>query len=180
VSQQKRVGSYGGTVAGEPNSREIAGMISLEDLLWYVDEALAAMSGIVADLGDELANQRIDVPDANSPYAVLTHCLGVIEFWGGEVIADRSVDRDREAEFRASGPVADLLARVPVTRAQLARDLAGLDPAARPRGPVDAEDAATPVGSTQGGVLLHIYEELAQHRGQLEVTRDVLLRTARR
>jgi Protein of unknown function (DUF664) len=168
------------TVAGEPHSREIAGMISLEDLLWYVEEALAAMSGIVADLGDELANQRIDAPDANSPFAVLTHCLGVIEYWGGEVIADRPIDRDREAEFRASGPVADLLARVAVTRAQLTRDLAGLDPAAAPRGPVDAEDAATPVGRTQGGVLLHIYEELAQHRGQLEVTRDVLLRTARR
>ena len=28
---------------------------------------------------------------------------------------------------------------------------------------------------TQGGVLLHVYEELAQHLGQLEVTRDVLL-----
>ena len=28
---------------------------------------------------------------------------------------------------------------------------------------------------TQGAVLLHVYEELAQHLGQLEVTRDVLL-----
>ena len=29
--------------------------------------------------------------------------------------------------------------------------------------------------ATQGDVLLHVYEELAQHLGQLEVTRDVLL-----
>ena len=29
--------------------------------------------------------------------------------------------------------------------------------------------------ATQGEVLLHVYEELAQHLGQLEVTRDVLL-----
>jgi len=28
--------------------------------------------------------------------------------------------------------------------------------------------------ATQGGVLLHVYEELAQHRGQLEITRDLL------
>jgi hypothetical protein len=27
---------------------------------------------------------------------------------------------------------------------------------------------------TQGGALLHIYEELAQHRGQMEITRDLL------
>jgi hypothetical protein len=27
---------------------------------------------------------------------------------------------------------------------------------------------------TQGEVLLHVYEELAQHRGQMEITRDVL------
>ena len=29
--------------------------------------------------------------------------------------------------------------------------------------------------ATQGDVLLHVHEELAQHLGQLEVTRDVLL-----
>jgi hypothetical protein len=153
-------------------------VISLADLLWYVDEALDAMSGIVTELGDDLANQHLDVPGANSPYAVLTHCLGVIDYWGGEVIADRTINRDRDAEFRASGPVPDLLAQVQAGRAQLTRDLAALDPYAPPRGPVEDEDAATPVGRTQGGVLVHIYEELAQHRGQLEVTRDLLLSRA--
>ena len=28
--------------------------------------------------------------------------------------------------------------------------------------------------TTQGAVLLHIYEELAQHHGQMEITWDVL------
>jgi hypothetical protein len=32
--------------------------------------------------------------------------------------------------------------------------------------------------ATQGEVLLHVYEELAQHRGQLEITRDVLVAAA--
>jgi hypothetical protein len=31
-----------------------------------------------------------------------------------------------------------------------------------------------PLGRTQGGVAVHIYEELAQHRGQMELTSDVL------
>jgi hypothetical protein len=31
---------------------------------------------------------------------------------------------------------------------------------------------------TQGVVLMHVYEELAQHRGQLEITRDLLVAEA--
>jgi hypothetical protein len=32
--------------------------------------------------------------------------------------------------------------------------------------------------ATQGAVLFHVYEELSQHRGQLEITRDVLMNPA--
>ena len=151
-------------------------MISVQDYLWYVDQALDQLSDILTELGDDLANQHLRTPGANSPYAVVTHCLGVMEWWGGQVVANRSVHRDRAAEFVASGPVAPLLDRVRAARVQLARDLEGVDLQAAPRGPIDdAEDAATPVGRTAGGVLLHVYEELSQHRGQVEVTRDVLL-----
>jgi hypothetical protein len=155
--------------AGQP-----VGMVSVEDYLWYVDAALRSMVAIVSELGDDLANRRPDLPGANSPYAILTHCLGVVEWWGGRVIADREVQRDRPSEFVAAGPVAELLQRADSVRAQLAVDLAGVEPPAPPSGPVDEEDAATPVGRTQGGVLLHIYEELSQHLGQMEVSRDVL------
>ncbi len=34
--------------------------------------------------------------------------------------------------------------------------------------------ADDPAGRSCGGVLVHSYEELAQHRGRMEVTRDVL------
>ena len=36
------------------------------------------------------------------------------------------------------------------------------------------ETHARPAGRTQGGALVHVLEELVQHRGQLEVTADVL------
>ena len=149
-------------------------MISLDDFLWFADEALDGMVEIVSDLGDELANRRPELPGANSPYAILTHCLGVIEYWAGEVIAGRDVARDRAAEFVATGPVADLIDRARVVRLQLSQDLADFDPAAPPRGEVRGDDASLPLGRTQGGALFHIYEELAQHRGQLEITRDIL------
>ncbi|MGH9093996.1 MAG: hypothetical protein ACRDXE_02440, partial [Acidimicrobiales bacterium] len=86
-------------------------MISLEDYLSFVDEALGAMVAIVEDLGDELANRRPDIDATNTPYVLLTHCLGVLEYWGGHMVAGRPVGRDREAEFAASGPVAELAGR---------------------------------------------------------------------
>ncbi len=149
-------------------------MISTEDFLVYVDDALDGMARIVTDLGDDLANRRPDLPGANSPFAILTHCHGVMEYWGGEIIAGRRVTRDRPAEFRASGRVAELTEHTERARHQLRADVATLDPFAPPRGKPPARDSPLTMTSTQGNVLMHIYEELAQHRGQMEITRDLL------
>ena len=67
--------------------------LSTEDYLWFVDQALDEMARIVTELGDEDGNRRPDLPDANSPFAVLTHCLGVLEFW----------PRTRSSTDRSSG-----------------------------------------------------------------------------
>lgn len=150
--------------------------ISLDDYLWFVDEALDGMIAIVTELGDGKANRRPDIPGANSPYVILHHCLGMMDFWGGHVIAGRPTDRDRDAEFRASGPVDELVRRAEAARDQLREDLRSMIADAPPRNPpADEEDAALPLGRTQGGAAFHIYEELAQHRGQMEGARDVLL-----
>jgi hypothetical protein len=154
-------------------------MISAGEYLWFVDGALDGMVTALEQLGDELANTRLETPGANSPYAVVTHCLGVMEFWGGYALAGRTVERDRDGEFRASGPVAALVGRVRAAREQLVADLDTLVPGAPARGRLDDDDTSLPPGRTQGGVLMHLYEELAQHLGQLEVTRDVLLAAAR-
>jgi len=47
-------------------------------------------------------------------------------------------------------------------------------------GTVNVEDAELPIGRSQGGALVHVYEELQQHRGQMEITRDVLLAASTR
>ncbi len=150
-------------------------MISTDDYLHFVDDALDAMIAIVSELGDPLASERPDLPGANSPFAILTHCLGVMEFWGGQVVAGRTIVRDRDAEFTASGEAAVLVARAEEQRAKLRTDIAELDASAPPRGQVlDPDDAELPLGRTQGGALIHIYEELSQHLGQMEISRDVL------
>ena len=111
----------------------------------------------------------------NSPFAILTHCLGVMEFWGGHAIAGREFERDRDAEFVASGSVDMLVERVKVSRSKLVADLSGYEPASPPRGELRGKDKERPQGKAQGAVLMHIYKELAQHRGQMEFCRDVLL-----
>ncbi len=146
-----------------------------DDVLWYVDDALDQMVAALRRLGDERVNERPALPGANTPFAIVTHCLGVLEYWGGAMVAGRSITRDRDAEFRAEGRVEDLVARVDAARGQLADDVAGAVWDAPPRQPGNPDGADRPDGQRQGGVLLHLLEELYQHLGQLELTRDVLL-----
>ena len=148
--------------------------ISDDDFLYFAERALRGMAVIVAELGDDLANSKPDIPGANTPFALLTHCLGVVEYWAGQVNIGRDVHRDRAAEFVASGRVEDLLARMEKVLVQLRADVAAADPLATPK-EEPAAWAAGPDGPlTQGAVLVHVYEELAQHHGQLEVLRDAL------
>ena len=146
-------------------------MIDTRTYLRFCDEALDAMDEIVRDLGDELANQRPALPGANSPVQILTHCLGVMAWWAGQVNLGREVERDRAAEFEAVSRVADLAEAVAVARSRFHQDVEAAAPQESPARPDHAGDHGY---ATQGAVLLHVYEELSQHRGQLEITRDVL------
>jgi hypothetical protein len=148
--------------------------VPLEVFEWYLDQALDQLLAAAGALGDERVNRRPDLPGANSAFAIVTHCLGVIEYWGGAVIAGRTIRRDRAAEFVAAGTLAELADRVAASRRRLAEDLATLQPGAAPRQPPPASET-DPWVATQDGVALHLYEELSQHLGQLELTRDLLL-----
>jgi hypothetical protein len=147
-------------------------VIDKDVYLRFCDEALVAMRDIVVDLGDDLANQRPDLPGANSPFAILTHCLGVTARWVSTVNLGEVVPRDRDAEFVATGPVAAIRVDTDRMRESLQRWVARTDPAAPPANPTSPHQDW--YAGTCGGVLMHVYEELAQHRGQLELTRDVL------
>ncbi len=162
---------------GSPTERPSSGLVavSVADFLWFVDAALDVMANILRELGDEMANRRPALKDANSAYAILTHCLGVMEYWGGATVADRTVSRDRAAEFIAAGKVEELLERTAVARYQLESDLAGSDSMAFPSNVLRSPDTVVPYTETKGSVLLHILEELFQHLGQMELTRDLVL-----
>ena len=151
----------------------------MDAVVSYVDRAVDHMMGIVTGLGDDLANRKPALPGANSPYAILRHCLGVMEFWGGEVVAGREVIRDRAAEFRSHGPVADLATAAHKALGQFRADAATADFAGPTRGGTAHEKQLDALEFTsQGHVLLHVLEEVTQHLGQMEITRDVLRATA--
>jgi hypothetical protein len=149
-------------------------VITREQYVYFAGRALDGMVEIVTGLGDDLANRRPALDGANSPYALLTHCLGVVSYWSGWLVAGRAVDRDRGAEFAATGPVGPLAERARAVSAQLAADVVGADPRGPLHGTPLPEFGGPDQPLDQGGVLLHVYEELAQHHGQMEILRDAL------
>ncbi len=154
-------------------------MLSKDDYWYFSDRALTGMMSIVAGLGDELANERPPLAGANSPFALLTHCLGVIDAWVGGFVSGRPVDRDRDAEFGARGDVSALLSTAADVRERFHHDLLAADPAkplrAQPPESFEGPDRELDTGAA----LQHVYEELAQHHGQMEQMRDLLLAVRR-
>ena len=131
------------------------------------------MLEIAESLGDERVNVVPELPGANSAYQLVFHCCGMLEWWTRESILGRPVHRDRAAEFAATGTVASLQARVRQVIEQLDEDLPLIDLDAPLRGPY-ADYGGTPIAASARGALLHVLEELAQHHGHLEITRDLV------
>jgi len=143
------------------------------DHFFLIDRHLDPMMAIVAELGDDQANAPVGLPGANTAYQLVFHCCGMLEWWTREALLGAPVGRDRAAEFDAARTVEKLRARVEQVKAQLRADLPLIDPDARPRAVADY--AGTPIAESARGAMWHVLEELAQHHGHLEITRDLLL-----
>ena len=151
-------------------------MITVDEYLAYCDRALDGLRRHRDELGDDLVNARLDgIPGSNSAFALVTHVAGMTARWVRTVNLGIVVPRDRAAEFTATGPSPRRSPSSRPTRARLHEDARAASPRALPADPADHDNDGSISYATQGEVLLHVYEELAQHLGQLEVTRDVLL-----
>jgi hypothetical protein len=151
--------------------------INQSDFLIFIDRSLDKMLSIVEELGDGLANLEPELPGANSPYGILTHCIGVIDYWMGNLIGDRGFVRDRPAEFAATGTAAEIRVRVEAVKQRLREDVSKIDGPAGLSEPLSGYNpAGGPDDWTQGAALIHTYEELAQHLGHMDITRDLLVR----
>jgi hypothetical protein len=147
------------------------------DHFFLIERHLEPMLEIAVGMGDELVNVVPELPGANSAYQLVFHSCGMLEWWTREAILGEAVGRDRAAEFAASGTVDRLRARVAQVTGQLRTDLPRIDEDAPLRGPY-ADYGGTPIAASARGALLHVLEELAQHHGHLQITRDVVLAAA--
>lgn len=152
--------------------------IKPEQLLPYMNFALDGMLGCAEDLGDDRVNLKPDLDGANSPYVILYHCVQVSHWWVGTMCADREMIRDRDGEFVASGSLADLRRLVAAAKQELLEDLAHIDVDAPICRPHLFPEGASARSWTRGECLIHAYEELAQHHGHMEITRDILMAQA--
>jgi hypothetical protein len=149
-------------------------MITIDDFEVFCRRSFVGVLNVVDRLGDDLINEHPRVAAGSSPYALVTHILGAVEFWVGHMVLGEDSTRVRDDEFIASGTTAELHRAV----------VAWLDRLAERKLPLaDATElfavpqTQTPLGGewTVGAALIHAYEELAQHLGHLEVTADILL-----
>lgn len=151
-------------------------MINIDEYLALCDRSLDGYAVCVRELGDAHLNSSLtSVEGSNSAFVLVTHVVGVMGRWGSTVNRGIVVPRDRDAEFTATGTVEEALELLEMGRARLHEDARASDAAEPPANPPTDRDRTA--YATQGAVLLHVHEELAQHLGQLEVTRDVLLAT---
>ncbi|MBM3129797.1 MAG: DUF1572 domain-containing protein [Chloroflexi bacterium] len=104
--------------------------------------------------------------EMNSIGAIATHIAGSLKWYLGEVIAQRDMRRDRDAEFRARGKDARTLAQMLDEAREFAREiLETITPAMLD----ETRQARTRTVIVRQGVM-HIVAHTAQHVGQIEIT----------
>jgi uncharacterized damage-inducible protein DinB len=158
----------------EREARPAAGEVALSDgLARTIVERFAAHNDRLRRAVAGLTPQALDRalgPDTNSMAVLVAHVTGSELGWL-HLAAGRPFERDRDAEFRTAGKTAADLERM-IDRADVAMpDLVrgaiagGLGTARRTR---DGKDV------TAGYALVHALEHLAEHVGQLELTRQLV------
>ncbi|KGN32291.1 hypothetical protein N802_18175 [Knoellia sinensis KCTC 19936] len=154
-------------------------MITIDEYLAFCDKALNGYAVCVRQLGDAHVNASLTdsngtaIEGSNSAFALVAHIVGVMGRWGRTVNRGIVVPRDRDAEFTATGTVDEALALLDMARTRFHEDARAADLAAAPVNP--PTEGGRTAYATQGAVLVHVYEELAQHLGHLEITRDAVL-----
>lgn len=147
---------------------------------------LRSLLGRVGDCLDGLSetqlNWRPPVAGANSAYVIAAHTVGNARGWVLGIACGQPVDRDRPAEFRASGRDAAALV---ADGERLSREI---DAALAALTPSDLDRRLVPLPKYWGEgepyeisvreALLHVVEHAALHLGQLQITRDLALRSA--
>ena len=123
----------------------------------------------IKGMDDEAANWHPLPQGTNSVYGILSHIIGVDGFWVRQVIMGETLKRDREAEFAASGNLAELVDRWEKAWADTESMLGKLSHAQL------LESRTMPFRPERGGVtvqwiILHLISHYATHLGHVQLT----------
>ena len=120
-------------------------------------------------LNEEAANWRPLSKDTNSIYNILCHLIGTDNSWVRQVIGGETINRNREAEFRSSGNLSEVLdhwekevsANHDILRKITSTQL-GEDRTVPTRGTI-----------TVRWCILHLISHYAMHLGHVQLTRQL-------
>jgi uncharacterized damage-inducible protein DinB len=143
----------------------------LSEISTYISilrERRAEMLQTLESLGADALNWRPLPEETNSLYTLAFHSLGAERRWIHAVVGQRSIEREREAEFRARGDdVSALRALYDVVAGDSEEILARL---------VEADlDAVRqePKPHSVRWCILHVVEHYDEHLGQMRLTRQL-------
>jgi uncharacterized damage-inducible protein DinB len=140
---------------------------------------LARVCGCLDGLDEAQLNRRPPVAGANSVYVIASHALGNARAWVLGIACGQPVERDRPAEFRASGRDASpLVADAQRLSSKIDAALAALPPSELDRRLVPPQSLwgeGEPYEISVREALMHVIEHASLHLGHLQMTRDWVL-----
>ena len=152
----------------------------METLSRQLQSLLARVCDCLEGLSEGQLNRRPPIEGANSAYVVAAHTLGNARAWVLGIACGQPVERDRPAEFRASGrDASDLAASAERLSQEIDAALATLAPSDLDRRLVPPQrllGEGEPHEISVREALLHVVEHASIHLGQLQITRDLALR----
>jgi uncharacterized damage-inducible protein DinB len=126
----------------------------------------------IQNLDDEAANWHPVLKDTNSIFAILCHLTGSENYWVGQIISGKTVDRDREAEFRESGHLSEIVDRWEEVGMASQRILSKLNSSQLGETRTVSIRPA-PGSATVRWCILHQISHCALHLGHIQFTRQL-------
>jgi uncharacterized damage-inducible protein DinB len=140
---------------------------------------LARVCGCLDGLDGAQLNWRPPVAGANSAYVIASHAVGNVRAWVLGIACGQPVERDRPAEFRASGRDSSaLVADAQRLSSEIDVALSALAPSALDRRLVPPQSLwgeGDPYEISVREAIMHVVEHASLHLGQLQITRDMAL-----
>ncbi len=144
----------------------------VESFWRFTNRSLEGFMEAMEGLTVEELNWRPPAPDTNSIYILATHTLGNVRMHVFRVLLGQSIDRDRDRELRSVADASNVpIPFWPSLHAEIEGALATL-----PAGAMDETFEHPVFGPLTGReVLMVMLRHTAEHHGQVELTRDLIL-----